>query len=595
MRIRSAPRSPTPVPPSAPTRPGWTPRVVETIRDRKPPLEASLLIAKGHRARELPADPEPGPPGHRWTTVGESGVPAPSEPFIGAAESSPGHPRAAAWGFEAVMRTSERDRVEGRGSPPNLVVVVLDCARALSFRPGGLPRTARAPNLEGLASRGTTFERAVAPSNWTLPSHMSIMTGTYPSVHRLRTFRRDLVLPETIQAWLGRRGYDTALFTETLHLVGGWGLETGFAERFSRAAGGHGEDRTLANEIGGHTRFLYSSGMRRLVERIPATVLPVNLLNYPQETAYKARVCGEYLLEEMDRWLERRTDARPFYAMVNFADAHEPYPDGIPEEQLGWMEKQFARTPRFYLLAVAALQGLVPWSAVAEGYVRALERGDEKLGRLVDILERHGAGGRTMVVVTSDHGQAFGERGIVYHGCGGTESVTRVPLVVAPAEGTDLPRRVPGWVSLCDLASWLKASALGQPPFDADGSITVPFPVSPPGRRIVYCEAGPASDPNHSLVGIGTDREWNRRQIVAYIGETKLQLDLSTGEVVRWGLATDPDSTEGERLTGASAEAVRRNFFFGYSGADPLAPEAGFEEFRREELGDEQMRSWGYD
>lgn len=481
------------------------------------------------------------------------------------------------------------------GKPPNLVVVILDCAREVSFGREGKPRAARTPNFDEVARGGTRFRRAVAPSNWTLPSHLSLMTGTYPASHRLRTFRRDLTLPETIQSWLGRRGYDTALFTETLHLVGGWGLETGFDRTFSRTSTAHGEDRTLANEIAGHTRFLYSDRMRSLVARVPATVLPINRLNFAQERAYKARVSGTYLLDDFDGWLSSRSPERPFHALFNFADGHEPYPEGMPDAGLGWLARGFSRTPRYYLLAVDALQALVPWEAVAEGYVRALERADAKLGRVLELLRRHGQDAATLVVVTSDHGQAFGEHGMVYHGCGGTDSVTRVPLAVRLPNGSSAPAHVDDWVSLCDVASWLKAAALGRAPYDEVGSLTVPFPVAPPGRRIVYCEAGPASDPNHSLVGLGADRAWNHRQLVAYHQEHKLQLDLVTGELRQWSMTVDVDGTDGERVTGAEAEELRRRFFVGYTGVDPLVSREGLDVFARAPLGDEQMRSWGYD
>ena len=280
--------------------------------------------------------------------------------------------------------------------PPNIVVGVLDCARAKSFGLSGGRRVARTPVLDALARRGTAFPRAVAPANWTVPSHMSMFTGTYPNVHGRRTFARGEAPFETFATWLGRQGYETALMSEMVHLAAGYGLEDGYALRRSRRMGVSDDERTLTNRLTPHLGFLYGPGVRTLVERLPPFIVPMNAVNFPQEVAYKREVCGTYLLDDLDAWLGSRDAARPFHLFFNFVDAHEPY-DLVPNGHApGLLDRWYARTPRYYLLAVRGLQGHVPWSALEGGYLRSIERADAKIGRLLEILERHGERGRTV-------------------------------------------------------------------------------------------------------------------------------------------------------------------------------------------------------
>lgn len=482
-----------------------------------------------------------------------------------------------------------------RTRPPNLLTVVLDCVREGSVRGPDHGAGAKTPILDALARRGSRFSRAVAPGNWTLPSHMSMMTGTYPSVHRLRTFQRPPSLPPTVQGWLQRRGYETALFTETLHLVGGWGLESGFERSFARNPGTRGEDRTLANRLVGHSSVLYSPFTRKLIARLPPAVLPINAFNFRQEVAYKQEVCGEYLIEDFDGWLTKRTPDRPFHAFFNFADGHEPYPLGLKGSGLGFLSRAFGETPRFYLLAVEELGPFIPWKALERGYLGAIETLDAKLGRLLDVLARRGESERTMVIVTSDHGQSFGEQGNVYHGCGVSESVTRVPLVVAPAAGVSLPAHPARWTSLCEISSWMKAAALGREPFDEEGFPTVPFAEHPPETHLTFCEGGPASDPNQSLQGVASRRRWNHRQLAVYRNEEKHTLDLVTGELWRWSSADRSDFDPPEVVVGPAALELRRGPFSAYSGRDPLEEASALVAPGRPPLDDARMRSWGYD
>ncbi len=488
-------------------------------------------------------------------------------------------------------------RAAGSARPPNIVTVVLDCARAKNFaHSGGDSRIARTPHIDRLAGRGTAFPRAVAPANWTVPSHFSIFTGTYPNVHGIRTFARVGALPDTTAAYLGRTGYETAMFTEMVHLVGGYGMEEGFEVKRSRRVGISDEERTVANSLLGHADFLYSPRLLKLIERLPPMIVPLTMLNHPQEVAYKQDVCGQYTLGYFEEWLSSRSSERPFYAFFNFVDAHEPYDLVTNGGRLGFLSRSYLQTPRYYLLAVPGLQSHLRWPALVGGYVQAIEEADRKIGRLVELLDRHGEGGRTLVIVTADHGQSFGENGNVFHGCGATDSIVRVPLVVGAPDGMALPRRVERWTSLCELDSWLKATAAGEPAFDAAGQAPFPYSVTGPDTHVVFCEGGPASDPNRSLRGIRPDQSWNRRLLAAFRGNEKFVLDLATGAIGRWTMESDPDGRPPMLLAGSELTEVRTDVFGAYETQDARRranAAAGPEPV--EVTLDARLRSWGYD
>jgi len=486
----------------------------------------------------------------------------------------------------------------GGPRPPNIVAVILDCARAKNFpHSGGDTRVAKTPQLDALAAHGTSFPRAVAPANWTMPSHFSFFTGTYPNVHGVRTFQKGMPVPETTATHLQRAGYETAMFTEMVHLVGGYGMEEGFETRRSRRIGISDEERTVANSIMGHAQFLYSPKVLRLVERLPPMIAPLTMMNHPQEVAYKHDVCGEYTLNYFAEWIRGRSTERPFYAFFNFVDTHEPYELYANGHPLSYLDRIYLNTPRYYLLAVPGLQSHLRWDAMLEGYVRTIEEADRKVGILVDHLARAGELDRTLIVVTADHGQSFGESGNVFHGCGATDSILRVPMVVRAPNGMSLPRRVERWMSLCEVDSWFKAAAANVPAYDDDGHAPFPYSVTAPDSTIVYSEGGPASDPNKSLRNIRRDQMWNHRLLAAYRGDEKFVLDLETSSVYRWqGLSTDPDRRDPETLTGDEVDRLRREVFGAYESQDALRrSQASHSPAPVEVALDARLRSWGYD
>ncbi|MFZ0892765.1 MAG: sulfatase-like hydrolase/transferase [Thermoplasmata archaeon] len=484
-------------------------------------------------------------------------------------------------------------RSKGR---PNLLFVILDAARAQASPGGGTGFEGSTPTLDALIRNGgTTFDRLIAPANWTIPAHMSFFTGTYPSAHGLRSFVKGPPPFETVASWLNRRGYATGLFTEQLHLVSGYGLEDGFEVQKATRIMASNDDRSAMHRLFGRRKLLYSREVRNAVRAIPPLVFPINAINYPSEVAFKAERTTDLVPREFDQWVTQRSRDRPFFAFVNLVNCHEPYPELDGRRHVSFGQRWYSRTGRYYLLAIPELQKRVPWPLIEDAYRQALHDADAKLARLLESLDRAHELDRTLVIVTSDHGQSFGEGGNVYHGCGATESIARVPAVVVPPKEMVLPPRIEPWVSLTEASGWLRAAASGRPPFDATGK--APFPYVPQSRETgwVYFEGGPASDQNRSLRGIRNDLSWNHRLVAAYAEDTKYQLDLVTGDVKVWKFPGNPDVDSPTLLQGPERAATRTRVFEAYERLDAERVRARGDIPVKEAELDAQMRSWGYE
>jgi arylsulfatase A-like enzyme len=116
----------------------------------------------------------------------------------------------------------------GEAPPANLLLISIDTLRADHLGLYGYGR-GTSPFLDRLAARGVTFERAYAPSPWTLPSHASLLTGLYPSHHG--AFNEKLALPPGIRTLAGRlaaRGFATGAVVNCWFLDERYGLDRGF-------------------------------------------------------------------------------------------------------------------------------------------------------------------------------------------------------------------------------------------------------------------------------------------------------------------------------------------------------------------------------
>jgi arylsulfatase A-like enzyme len=290
---------------------------------------------------------------------------------------------------------------------PNLVLVVLDTVRADRLGCYGHERDTT-PRLDTFAeAHATRFTNARSSSSWTLPSHATLLTGLFPAEHGAthpRAGRDEATMApawpaqplredaETVAMQLHARGWQTAaVVSNPLYLRHEFGLDRGFERYDDREASLLWRYSALPQIFGFHV-WVGRRGYR------------------------DARTITDLAL----RWLERERRGGPFFLMLNYMEAHAPYLPEAPFDRVFGPEH-----PEDPLRPEEHLEELL--------YDRELAALDDQVGRLLDGLERLDLFDGTTVVITSDHGEAFGEHGFRKHDWTVFDEVVLVPLLVKPA------------------------------------------------------------------------------------------------------------------------------------------------------------------
>jgi arylsulfatase A-like enzyme len=299
---------------------------------------------------------------------------------------------------------------------PNVLIVIWDAVRAQNLSVYGYERPTT-PVLERLAQRGVLFERAFSTAPWSLPSHASIFTGRIPPEMTAGYSSPMDDSHETLSEALARAGYATGGFTGNLFYGSAdYGIARGFTYydsrpplNFTTAAHTWWLSRTVT------TRIRWSLGIRQTLLRRRADDV---------SAAFR-------------KWV-RRQDDRPFLAVLNHFDAHEPYLAPAP------FNVAFSKTqPRYWLVndeEVFTDEVLHDFETAYDTCILYL---DSELEKLLDFLDREGELDNTLIIVTADHGEEFGEyhRRVVGHSKTLRAHSLRVPLLIVPPGGAIAERR----------------------------------------------------------------------------------------------------------------------------------------------------------
>ncbi len=312
-----------------------------------------------------------------------------------------------------------------RDGAPDVLLIVLDTVRADNLSAYGYARPTT-PELSRWLADGVRFEHALATAPWTLPSHATMFTGGFP--HELSAnwlAPLDRARP-TLAEVFARQGYTTAGFVANTAYCS---YETGLARGF-----GHYEDYPVTA-----AQTMFSSALGRFLAG--SRFVRRKLLRKSADDVNRGFL----------RWLDTRSDARPVFAFLNFMDAHDPYQPPPPFE--GRFAAPNAGTLVEELRSGDAGKPRPPAvrQAMVDRYDESIASLDHELGRLFDALRQRGRWERTLVVVTSDHGEEFGEHGIYYHGNSLYRPSLEVPLFVRRPGAVPAGRTVAEPVSLRDL------------------------------------------------------------------------------------------------------------------------------------------------
>lgn len=396
-----------------------------------------------------------------------------------------------------------------------------DALRADALGAYGAERPAT-PNLDRFADEAVTFERAHASAQATPTSFAGAFTGSYP----FRTFRGwQLTTDRTLAAQFQATGYRTAFFANNIQLMPERGFSAGF-------------------------------------------------------DAYHVLPTGddEDMLPRVLAWLEEEAEP-PFFAWFHFLSPHSPYearPLAEPFYEAGY-EGPFARTTRGQFIVTSEADR----KRVEDLYTGEVYYADWIFGQLIDRLTKLGLRDDTLIVVTSDHGEEFGEHGQYQHNHV-FEEVARIPLLIGhpdlagplrsrrPASNVDL------WPTLAGLAG------LAAPEGPLDG----------------YDLLGEVPDDRVKIVAAMTHSV--DRQLAVIQGEHKLIVVCAPEfDEMLFDLATDPGETSDRILDDpprAEALAAAAEASFGeepcaamQKAAQGMPIEAGLTD---EQI--ERLRSLGY-
>lgn len=329
---------------------------------------------------------------------------------------------------------------------PNILLVVLDSVRASNCSLHGHANETTPFLNEFGSDRATVYDQARAPGARSVTSHASLFSGLHVAEHGVVSAAERLDPTVSVFHKLRDEGYNTGIFTENDWLTA---VDVGLKDGFDHVVGARNvpfpeslnpHEFVSSEGEGNYVKFvktaLSSNRPVRSLANGVATKLQSDYMRYLPGKVKASTPANVYV----DAFLEwsGKSDG-PWAACVNLMDAHIPYEPAAEYDLWGGSEAM-ALQSAFKDQKWTFHGGQNPWwqkKAVESLYDGTIKQMDSELERLIATLESRGTLNDTLLVVTSDHGEGFGEPSrlqdsvrIAEHGVSIHDAVVHVPLLV---------------------------------------------------------------------------------------------------------------------------------------------------------------------
>lgn len=319
-------------------------------------------------------------------------------------------------------------------STPNIVILVLDTARARNFSCYGHSRQTT-PTIDSIADEGTKFKEVTSVSPWTLPSHASLFTGVPPTVHQTNSFNSRLPHSlETLAEYLNRYGYRTVGMANNPWFSTEFGLTRGFDEFHQ-----------LFSPFGGNNYRRFASLLTDQSKSFPnrlATLLSeqsvLSLIQNGMNAAYRQLNFQEDngAQTAVSKSINIIGEDQPYLLFVNFLEPHLPYeppekykwefiPDKIPDSKVD----EVNQNAREYNVRNVDMDES-DFDILERLYDAEIKYVDERIDDIVSALKQTGDWDKTLLFILGDHGENIGDHHLMSHNYSLHETLTRIPLIV---------------------------------------------------------------------------------------------------------------------------------------------------------------------
>jgi arylsulfatase A-like enzyme len=298
---------------------------------------------------------------------------------------------------------------------PNIIFIVLDSLRADHVSCYGYNRRTT-PNIDMLSNEGIVFKNAISPGIATTEVHASWFTGLYLPEHGIhsgnkRYINRNLkVLPEILK----KEGYKTVAFSDNPYVSRNTGMDRGFGEFYDT----------------GNFDTKFSD---RLSDRVINKILKA--INYGYlEYSKKYRV--ERVIDKIIEWLKHKKDSNPYFLFSLIIDTHIPHfpplryrrrflKNVISEEKI-----RIVNSSPVKVLSGEVSLSTSDYEILKDLYDANISFVDDQLNRLFREIRSYKFADNTMLIITADHGDQFGEHGLIGHSMSLYDTLIKVPLII---------------------------------------------------------------------------------------------------------------------------------------------------------------------